>query len=177
MTTPTVQTNPYAPPQAKVADPEPNSHGLKQRRVIVMVVFMIISLGFYYLVWWFRRRPGLNRLNSEDKLPLWPLLLLAAQYAVQFVLGVAEGLDPETDLVGETGRAVLAFFRILVGIVMVFQAFKIKSIIEDHATPADSGPMFVEHVQLSGLMTFFFSLFYLQWAINRYVVGAEVERV
>lgn len=31
--------------------------------------------------------------------------------------------------------------------------------------------MFVEQVQLSGLMTFFFSIFYLQWAINRYVVG------
>ena len=31
--------------------------------------------------------------------------------------------------------------------------------------------MFVAQVQLSGLMTFFFSIFYLQWAINRYVVG------
>ena len=31
--------------------------------------------------------------------------------------------------------------------------------------------MFVEHVRLSGLMTFFFSIFYLQWAINRYIVG------
>jgi hypothetical protein len=28
-------------------------------------------------------------------------------------------------------------------------------------------------VKLSGLMTFFFSIFYLQWAINRYVVGAQ----
>jgi len=29
----------------------------------------------------------------------------------------------------------------------------------------------VEPVQLSGLMTFFFSIFYLQWAINKYVGG------
>ena len=44
--------------------------------------------------------------------------------------------------------------------------------IEDHATPeSDSGPMFVERVELSGVMTFFFSIFYLQWAINRYVAG------
>jgi uncharacterized membrane protein len=26
-------------------------------------------------------------------------------------------------------------------------------------------------VKLSGLMTFFFSIFYLQWAINRYVIA------
>lgn len=86
--------NPYAPPEAKVADPLPDSHGLKQRRVIVMIVFMII------------------------------------------------------------------------------QTFRVKDMIEDHAEPeTESGPMFVEHVKLSGLMTFFFSIFYLQWAINRYVVA------
>jgi hypothetical protein len=28
-------------------------------------------------------------------------------------------------------------------------------------------------VKLSGLMTFFFSIFYLQYAINKYVVGAR----
>ena len=59
-----MEVNPYAPPQAKVADPPPNSHGLKRRSVLVMVVFTIISFGLYYPIWWFRRRQGLNRLNS-----------------------------------------------------------------------------------------------------------------
>ena len=175
MTGQTIQTNPYAPPQARVADHEAGSHGLKQRRVIVMIVLAIITWGLYYLLWWYRRRPGLNRLSSPEKLPLWPLLLLTAQWVLPFVLGVAEGLTGETALVGDTGMAVLTFFQIAVGIVMVFQAFKVKSIIEDHAAPAESGPMFVEHVQLSGLMTFFFSIFYLQWAINRYVVGTPAR--
>lgn len=48
----------------------------------------------------------------------------------------------------------------------------VKDMVEEHAAPdPDSAPMSVEHVKLSGLMTFFFSIFYLQWAINRYVVG------
>ena len=65
-----METDPYAPPRRKSPIREPDSHGLKQRRVIVMVVFMIVTLGFYYLAWWFRRRPGLNRLDSPTKLPL-----------------------------------------------------------------------------------------------------------
>jgi len=46
---------------------------------------------------------------------------------------------------------------------MIIQAFRAKEMIEDHAA---------EQVKLSGVMTFFFSIFYLQWAINRYVVGS-----
>ena len=68
----------------------------------------------------------------------------------------------------------VALFQFGVGVLMLFQAFKVKEMIEDHATPErESGPMLVEQVQLSGLMTFFFSIFYLQWAINRYLVGPQ----
>jgi magnesium-transporting ATPase (P-type) len=166
-------TNPYAPPEGRVADPEPVSHGLKQRRVLVMIVFMIITLGIYYLVWWFRRRPGLNRLNSPQKLALWPLLLLTAQFVGQFVIGVIAGITLEQDVIGEGGRLFMTVFQLMVGIVIIVQTFKIKDMIEDHAQPVQSYPMSVEQVKLSGLMTFFFSIFYLQWAINRYVVGTE----
>jgi hypothetical protein len=168
-----MNTNPYAPPQAIVADPEPTSHGLKRRRVLVMIVFVIITLGFYYPIWWFRRRPGLNRLNSPTKLAIWPPLLLTAQFVVQFGLGVIEGAAPEQEVIGEDGRLFLTVFRLAVTIVMIVQAFRIKDMIEDHAEVPQSDPLFAEQVKLSGLMTFFFSIFYLQWAINRYVVGSE----
>jgi hypothetical protein len=168
-----METNPYAPPQGRVADPEAVSHGLKQRRVLVMIVFMIITLGMYYLLWWFRRRPGLNRLNSPQKLALWPLLLLTAQFVAQFVLGVIAGITQGQDVIGEGGRLFMTVFQLAVGIVIIVQTFKIKDMIEDHAQRVQSYPMSFEQVKLSGLMTFFFSIFYLQWAINRYVVGTE----
>jgi hypothetical protein len=164
--------NPYAPPRARVVDPEPDTHGLKRRSVVVMIVFTIITLGVYYLVWWFRRRSGLNRLNSEKKLALWPLLLFTALYVAQLVLGFVEGAAP--DVMTPDVEMLAAMFQLVVGIVMIIQTFTVKNMIEDHAAPEPhSGPMFVEHVKLSGLMTFFFSIFYLQWAINRYVVGSE----
>jgi len=170
-----MESNPYAPPTAHVADREPDTHGLKHCSLWLMIAFILISFGVYYLIWFFRRRPGLNRLDSPLKVPMWPLLLAAAFFGVTFVLGVVAGSRPVPDLIGPVGSGVLLLVRLVVGIAMIFQCFRIKDIIQDHATlPTDPGQRFVEQVQLSGLMTFFFSIFYLQWAINKYVVGRAV---
>ena len=167
-----METNPYAPPRAPVADLEPNTHGLRRRSVLAMVVLTIITFGLYYLAWWFRRRRGLNRLNSDAKLPLWPLLLMLALYVVQFFLGLTEDVGADDQAVRERVAMFSLIFQLVVAIVMLVMTFRVKDMIEDHATPdLDSGPMFVEQVKLSGLMTFFFSIYYLQWAINRYIVG------
>ncbi len=166
-----MDTNPYAPPKAKVADAEPSTHGLKHRGVLVMVLFTILTLGVYYLTWWFRRRPGLNRLDSPRKLAMWPLLLMVALFVIQFFMGLAEGAAPDVEIVGEEARVLVSLFQLVVAIVMLVQTFKVKDMIEDHAAPeSHSAPMFAEHVKLSGLMTFFFSIYYLQWAINPDVV-------
>ena len=168
-----MEFNPYAPPKASVADRGSDTHGLKYCSLWLMIVFLFFSLGLYYLIWFFRRRPGLNRLDSSRKLPLWPLLLTAAFFAVQFVLGLVAGSEPLPDVIGPTASGALTLLQLGVGITMVIQCFYIKDIIQDHATPPpDPDQRFVERVQLSGLMTFFFSIFYLQWAINKYVVAA-----
>jgi hypothetical protein len=164
--------NPYAPPKTRVVDHEPESHGLKHRSVLMAIVFTIVTFGFYFLIWWFRRRPGLNRLNSPKKISLWPLLLVIVLYVVQFVVAFMQEAAPDA-LSPAVGLAA-SIFQIFVGIAMIVQAFRAKDIIEDHAAPdPNSGPMFGTQVKLSGVMTFFFSIFYLQWAINRYVIAAQ----
>src|SRR4051794_35338573 len=120
--------NPYAPPEAQVADAPPDSHGLKRRSLLLMIVFMIISFGFYYLFWWFRRRPGLNRLNSPRKLPLWPLLLLTGVYAVQFGLGLVAGATARAQqaVIGEGGFLALVAVRMAGGILFFVPTVKGK---------------------------------------------------
>ena len=170
MTT-TAGTNPYAPPKSRVADPEPNAHGLKKRSVIVMILFVFLSLGIYYLVWWFRRRPGFNSLNSPRKLPVWPLALLVTLWVLNLVAAFMDGREPGG---AASGQLPLSIFQIIVGISMIVYSFWAKEIIEDHARPdPESGPAFGTEVKLSGVMTFVFSIFYLQWAINRYVIAAQ----
>lgn len=167
-----MESNPYAPPTAVVTDPEPDTHGLKHRSVWLMIVFTVISFGLYYLIWFFRRRPGLNRLDSPRKIPMWPLWLAAALFSVQFVVGMVAGAEPVPVVIGEVGSGVLTLAQLVVGIALIIQCFRIRDIIQDHATPPpDPDQRFVEQIQLSGVMTFFFSIFYLQWAINKYVVA------
>jgi hypothetical protein len=43
-----------------------------------MIVFMLITFGWYYPVWFFRRRAALNRLSSPRKLKLWRALFASA---------------------------------------------------------------------------------------------------
>ena len=164
-------TNPYAPPKSRVADHEPNAHGLKKRSVFVMILFVFLSLGIYYPVWWFRRRPGFNNLDSPRKLPVWPLILLVTLWVLNLAAGFMDGLEPGRRV---SGQLPLSIFQIVVGISMIVYSFWAKEIIEDHSRPdPESGPTFGSEVKLSGVMTFFFSIFYLQWAINRYIIAAQ----
>jgi hypothetical protein len=172
------ETSPYAPPAARVADVAPNKHGLKYRSLWAMVLLIFGSLGIYYLVWFFRRRNGLNQLDSPIKLPMWPLVLTAAYYGGQVVLGVGQGIGLVPEVIDPNVAIALTLLELFIGVTMIVQCFRIKDIIQDHATSArDSDRWFVEEVHLSGVMTFFFSIFYLQWAINKYVVGGRDGRL
>lgn len=165
--------NPYAPPATEVVSAVPDS-GLKHRSVLLMVVLLFVTLGIYYPLWFFRRRPGLNRLQSPRKLPLWPLVLFAAYFVLSIVLAILEGEQTPEQAWGLEIALVLSLFQLSVAILMIVQCFTIRDIIEDDAQgPGDEDGMFKPHVKLSGIMTFFFSIFYLQYAINKYVVEAR----
>jgi hypothetical protein len=170
--------NPYAPPKAPVADRSSASPtGLRRRRVITMIVLIIVTLGLYYPIWFFRRRGALNRLDSPRKLRLWPLTVFATVTVVDIVVAIVSGPVPAQTF-GGAAVTLLAIVRLAAGFLMLVQCFFIKDILEDHlAGPEDdvSQSLFVEHVKLSGLMTFFFQIFYLQYVINRYV-AAPPER-
>jgi len=170
-----LELNPYAPPNAVVSDePFATPTGLKRRRVVAMIVLSIVTFGVYYPIWFFRRRSALNRLSSPRKLRLWPLVVCCAVMFVDWVLAFASAPGSPAQLIGPGASIVLGLVRLAVGILMLVQCFIIKDILEDHlAGPDDASHlMFEGRVKLSGLMTFFFSIFYLQHVINRYVVGS-----
>ena len=144
-----------------------------------MFVFVFLTLGIYYMVWFFRRRTALNQLNSPRKLQLWPLLAFTTDFVLEVGFTLAAGEETIDVVFGPSVAVLLNLVQLAIGIVMIWQCFIIKDIIEDHATPADAGSqaMFVERVKLSGLATFFFSIFYLQYAINRYIIDAQARTV
>ena len=110
---------------------------------------------------------------AVGRLRAGPELDLLNDYLQRFDrTGRALGLGPArvTEVEDKKGGAQDIGFA--VGIVFIVQTFFVKSILEDVLTP--DGPLGNEagyHRQLSGLLTFFFSVFYLQYIINRDIVG------
>lgn len=161
----------YAAPTASVAlEPPPTQ--LWRRSVLLMLVLTFLSAGCYPQIWMLRRRHAFNAVESPHKISEWPSIAMLVLGAIEFAAAITRAItDPSTDdpwlIEGAAG-----YLRIAVGIVFIVQTFFVKSILEDVLTP--DGPLGNEagyHRQLSGLLTFFFSVFYLQYIINRDIVG------
>jgi len=167
-----MQSNPYAPPTAAIADL--SSGGLRRRSVVLMIVLTLLTFGVYYPIWFLRRRAGLNRLNSPRKLQLWPFVIVIAWLACQFIAGIVAGLNGQP--IGGSLAILFNIVQLAVGILLLVQSFFTKDILEDHLSgPGDDipNPLFVETLKLSGVMTFFFQIFYLQYVINRHIAAAK----
>ena len=174
-----METNPYAPPTAPVADVA--SARLRPRSVIVMILLSLVSFGLYYPIWFLRRRAAFNQLDSPRKLPRWPFFVALAWFASGIVVGFVAGF--ERALTGSGGiseetRLIFSGVRLLVGILMLMQCFRTKEILEDHfGGPGDQvpSPLLGGATTLSGVMTFFFQIFYLQYAINQHLSSTSSD--
>ena len=137
-----------------------------------MIVLVVVTLGFYHPVWFLRRRAALNHLDSPVKLALWPLVVIWS-----FCCSWSSSASRPEDVPAEERYGLDLTFslgRLAVGILVVVQAFRVKRILEDHlAGPGDTVLREIgqEPVMLSGLLTFFLSIFYLQHVINHYVLN------
>ena len=93
---------------------------------------------------------------------------------LQAIVAIASGSAPPEQTIGAGASLLLNLCQLAIGILMVVQYFFIKDILEDHlAGPDDnvSRSILADRVTLSGLMTFFFQIYYLQYVINRYIAG------
>lgn len=150
--------------------------GLKRRSVILMIVLAIVTFGLYYPIWFLRRPGALNRLDSPRKLRRWPFAVFIAFVVLQFIVDLVSAPGRPEQTIGEGAALLLSLAQLAVGILMVVECFFIKDILEDHLLgPEDtiSSSILIDRVKLSGLMTFFFQIFYLQYVINRHIVGSQ----
>ncbi|MGH9324462.1 MAG: DUF4234 domain-containing protein [Vicinamibacteria bacterium] len=146
---------PYAPPAS--ISPTVQELALPRTGLLVMILITLVTLGLYIPYWFLSRRRALNHLAAEADNVNLLTFLLAATYAIAFAFGSISGALSET--VGST----LAAFRqgttiidLVSRILTIILSFRVKSILEaNHPEP------------LSAVGTFFLSLFYLQYKINR----------
>jgi hypothetical protein len=144
-----------------------------------MLLFTVLTLGLYVPIWFLRRRTALNALDSPKKLESWPFVAFLGVQLLALAIDVAAAPSPPARLIGPGPALLLTLLRLGVSILMIVLCFRTRDILEDHLTPDPAGELvhFSQRVQLSGLMTFFFSIYYLQYTINRHVAGVPARVV
>ena len=159
--------------EASLAFSRRQQTGLWRRSVIAMIALTMATFGLYFSIWFLRRRAALNQLDSPRKLPAWPFVLALAIAVLRLVVAFATGTPPPSD--ASPMLALVTTAQLAVGILIIVQCFFIKNILEDHLAPAGGvlGHLSDESAKLSGLLTFFFSIFNLQYVINTRVVMSD----
>jgi len=145
---------------------------LKKMSVLLLIFLTVITVGIFSPVWFLKRRNEINNLQAKEKLGTGVFVFAIVVFSISLLVtlmsgameGLAEGLGEMNLLL--TAKGLDLFSRILdlvAGITLLVQCFKVRRIFNEH---------FNTHLQrgisFSGVATFFFQIFYLQYKINRF---------
>jgi len=150
---------------------------LEQSSVLLTILLVFITFGFYYPVWFLTRRKALNNLKSPEKLSLGVLVLVLGIWSAIFVSGFILGILSEAGsrLNIRTWEIALRPMELVAGILLLIQCFKVRRILLDHAEAVEqhgifsSGLAWERRESFSPIATFFLGIFYLQYKINQFV--------
>lgn len=149
---------------------------LEESSVLLTIFLTFITLYFYYPLWFILRRKALNGLGSNEKIgllmPVCALAFWLAMMVTSFMSGLTEGATPTPG--GTTVEGISKVLQLVLGILTLVLAFKVRRILLDHSESLRSG-MFASNVMMdqqssfSSVATFFLGIWYLQYKINRFV--------
>lgn len=145
---------------------------LEKTNVPLLVLLTIFTFGLYYPIWFMRRRAGINSLRSQEKLSFSFFAVVLSLLLLVLLLNIGQNYFTFVNINW------LRFLDSLVWsvsvVLLVIQSFKVKRILEAHATESSEG-IFANSISLaqestlSGVTTFFFGIFYLQHKINEMI--------
>ena len=134
--------------------------------VFLLIIITIVTYAIYMPIWFLRRKDWLNRLSATKKLgsglAIFVLVIYSIAASLLFVplevlaYEVWEGIDNLISLVG--------------GVCLVILAFQVRRILIQHYD--ENLGM---NIGFSGAGTFFFTIWYLQYKMNRLPISAETS--
>ena len=142
---------------------------LEKKNVLLMLLLVLITGGIYIPVWFLNRKDTFNELNSKWKLSgvfIIFLLALSIISVIPTVMLFYSLSTMDTDLM----RMILTIDPLIVLInwaevvILLVLAFKVRRILSDH---------FKTNLLVS--VTFFFTLFFLQYTINRFLENKGIN--
>ncbi len=154
----------------------------KEKNIILLVILSIITLGIYNAFWYSKKAYEFDNLGTKKKLSkfvatLYLIITIAAVFSgITFVLSLSPQ-DMGTFYQNTTTFQNLLVIVFLAGsilqfILSLFLAFISRGIINEAIKFNKNTDK-----KISGILTFIFGLFYLQYEINRVVNDKEGESV
>jgi hypothetical protein len=145
----------YAAP-AQQYPPPPNLHWA----LVLLITFL--TCGVFSMIWLVVEGVWLKKVKPESKAFTY-LTITVAVWILIIALAIVQGV-----MVGSSGQkqpgmqGIVGLLEILHFVLYLFTVFAMRSDIEDHFTTAE--PI---GLSLSGVMTFFFAVFYFQYHFSR----------
>lgn len=129
----------------------------------VVVILCFVTLGIYVPIWYLIQRRALNELASIRKIGVGMPIVALVLFCISTMMMPLQMLEIlADDEVGAKGIEMMENLINMGGSVLVLiTAFNVRRILDDHFHLYLDLP-----VQLSGIATFFFTIFYLQYKIN-----------
>ena len=129
--------------------------------VLLVIVLSAITLGIYIPIWFLRRRDWLDHLSAHESLSSGAAVFLLILFSISAAFFPIVILSTDPSLV--SGLDMIDNLISLIGsITILVLAFKVRRILHEHFN--------VTHklgVYFSGVFTFLFTIFYLQYKINQ----------
>ncbi|WP_440904574.1 DUF4234 domain-containing protein [Catenovulum sp. SX2] len=157
----TAVDNAFEAPKAELADLNANDQILNLKRFSAWGVFFlsIITLGIYFLYWMYTRSVSLNNLETENKVNMTTVYAYIATYVISQVISIASEFMPEQHVVaivsGGIGLVNMIFYIVV--------AFSIRKVLMEVLNKNQGEQV----VKVNGVLTFFFSVIYFQFKINK----------
>ena len=131
---------------------------LKKVNVLFIIFLTIITLGIYCPIWFLTRRKSINNLQSNKKLGIGIFVFIILLQILSFILAIFSG-----SMEGINAIDALTGFDGIIGIILIVQGFKVRRIFINHFNS-----QLQREISFSGVATFFFHIYYLQYKINRF---------
>jgi hypothetical protein len=164
---------------AAVLEPQtPASSGRQLEKISVLrtVLLSLVTLGIYIPIWYLNRRRAINALQSPEKLSKGVFIFALSLWILDFFLNLIYGALTEagTSFPASSMDGLSRILQLMVGILLLFQAFKVRRILLDHHAAQDAGIFSYQlgmeaDTSFSRVATFFLGIWYLQFKINEFV--------
>jgi hypothetical protein len=130
-----------------------------------MIILTVITAGIYWPIWFMTRRKAINTMQSREKLGSGVFVFAIALFVISLLVAISAGVLERVGgelLLTKGLQAFSGIMHAVAAAAVLVQSFKVRRIFNEHFnTHLRQG------ISFSGVATFFFIIYYLQYKINR----------